>query len=73
MNIQEATTLAMKQGRYIMREDWQKFQAKVKPTNTSEHCILNPFDNKCIGAPAPRRGWQPIAEDLVANDWIVID
>ncbi|HHT7139363.1 TPA: Thoeris anti-defense Tad2 family protein [Bacillus cereus] len=71
MNIQEATKLAIKQNRYISRVHFIKtFKVKLKPTNTYDLCktyCLNP------GEVEPRRAWSPRADDLIADDWIVID
>ncbi len=58
----------------ITREAWKIFNSSVSmegirllPTNTPDCCIL--FSN---GRKIPSRGWQPKAEDLVADDWITV-
>lgn len=38
----------------------------IQPTNSPDCCIIYSEINK-----VPRRGWQPSAEDLSANDWFV--
>lgn len=67
MTIQEATKQSMEMGTYIRRKNvlWQKI--KLKPTNTPDGCIAFKQGNP------PRKGWQPKAEDLMAEDWIVVD
>ncbi|MEB4814613.1 Thoeris anti-defense Tad2 family protein [Bacillus thuringiensis] len=74
MNIQEATKLAMEQQKFISRIYFiNTFKVKIKPTNGYVLCESYPLNADEIGAPNPRRGWQPKAEDLVADDWVVID
>ena len=71
MNIQEATKLAMEQNKFISRLHFIKtFKVKIKPTNTYELCgsyPINPNEFK------PRRAWNPCADDLIADDWIIVD
>lgn len=75
MNIQEAIKLALEQDKYIEREAWMG-GFNIKPTNTINCCVAHMYPHPRNGlskAPAPRRGWQPQAEDLVADDWVIID
>lgn len=69
MTIQNAGKKAMQANKCIMRKIsfWTENDLKIKPTNTDNYCI-------CMkkGSPA-KRGWEPQAEDLIANDWIVVD
>lgn len=65
MNIQEATKKALKTGVTIRRAGWPTIHISIKPTNTPDCCLCY-RDKK-----NPRRGWQPVAEDLIADDWIV--
>ena len=70
MNISEATKEALKTNACIIRTTSIAYgQFKLKPTNTDECCIIFSVDKTV----PPIRGWQPRAEDLVSNDWIVID
>ncbi len=77
MDIIEATRIAVKSGKWIARNvkgvsPWNCVQ--IKPTNTSDGCIVKPRKElKHRDGVLPRRGWQPSADDLIADDWIVID
>lgn len=66
MYINEAIKKSIKVGGYITRVQWRN-NLIIKPTNTDDCCIaksrMNPH----------RRGWQPFAEDLIADDWAVAD
>ncbi|MCY1585621.1 DUF2829 domain-containing protein [Staphylococcus pettenkoferi] len=70
MNIQEATKLATKELLTMTRKEWKEsHQAQVLPTNDSFlNCILSSNDGKCLV-----RYWQPSADDLMADDWEVIN
>ncbi len=70
MFIYQAVEKAIKEGKYITRENcfWGGI-VKIKPTNTCDCCIAVALDKKN----PPRRGWQPKAEDLMADDWYVCD
>ncbi|MBR9213386.1 DUF2829 domain-containing protein [Staphylococcus aureus] len=71
MNIQEATKLAMEKGISIRREkDWKEsHRTKILPTNDSFlQCIISNSDGTNL-----IRYWQPSADDLMANDWEVIN
>ncbi|WP_407372361.1 MW1434 family type I TA system toxin [Carnobacterium sp.] len=65
MNIVEVTKEAMSKGRGITRESWLPNSMLLIPTNTI-HCFIGETsDGKLIGK------WQPCADDIVADDWIV--
>ena len=65
MNIKEATRIAMETNKCIARKSRQ---LTVKPTNGWECCLLiHPTKQEY----APR--WNPEAEDLMADDWEVVD
>lgn len=57
---------------YITREAWcntyRGLDLKVFPTNTPDCCVLTSLATR-----GPRRGWQPTAGDLIADDWFVTD
>jgi len=58
---------------YIKREKWDDMfgvrrGVKLFPTDSPDGIIV---DSRA--ARAPCRGWQPTAEDLVADDWTVTD
>ena len=42
--------------------------AKIKPTNEKGNCILMNWDG---GRPS-KYGWQPTANDLMRDDWIIV-
>lgn len=71
MNIVEAIEATTKEQPYITRESWGyptdrpvPASVYVLPTNSPDCCIIKSSTNK-----EPRRGWQPTAGDLTANDW----
>lgn len=68
MNIHEATMIALEDGKFIARTNF-KDHAKIQPTNGIGGCILSMVDN----SKEPRGGWQPSADDLIADDWTVIE
>ena len=69
MYIHEAVSAALKTGLCMRRSGpqiWQKL--KVDPTNSDCGCVTySDFSNI---APCP--WWQPKAEDLLADDWILV-
>lgn len=68
MFIHEAVKEAMVKKCYIKRATaWWGNITKLLPTNTQD-CIVIYSNSK-----PPRRGWEPNAEDLIADDWIVVD
>lgn len=64
MYIHEAVALAVKTGGYMTRPFFAE-ALHIEPTNLPERCILHAKGR----APCPR--WQPGAEDLTADDWMV--
>ena len=65
--IHEAVSAALSTGLCIRRNGppiWREL--KVDPTNDDQGCVLYSNSNK---VPCPR--WQPKAEDLMADDWIL--
>ncbi len=70
MYIHEAVKAAVEEGRFITRPTaWWGKRIKTKPTNSPDCCMVFSCDNKT----SPARGWQPQAEDLMADDWAVVD
>lgn len=68
MKISEAVEKALAEGCYITpkeHEDW----IKIKPTNDTGNCILMHAD----GSNPSKYGWQPSANDLIRDDWIVVN
>ncbi|WP_302970461.1 MW1434 family type I TA system toxin [Ruthenibacterium lactatiformans] len=74
MNIQDAIKMRTLDAPYITRELWNdeesiwgKSRIKIMPTNTPDCCTI-----ESVASRGPRRGWQPTAEDLIADDWITV-
>lgn len=69
MNIQDATKLATTKLLTMTRKEWEGSHHRILPTNDSFlHCILTSNDGKHLV-----RYWQPSADDLMAEDWEVIN
>ncbi|WP_436962790.1 Thoeris anti-defense Tad2 family protein [Staphylococcus shinii] len=70
MNIQEATKLATKHLVTMTRSEWEtSHRTEILPTNDSFlQCIVTGSNGKNI-----TRYWEPSADDLMANDWKVIN
>lgn len=75
MLIGQATKMAMDKDTYMYRktvdERNSEVKARIKPTNLYDCCYLVVF----LGE-TPKGGsrcWNPTAEDLIADDWEVID
>ena len=66
MNICEAVSEALRLDLYVARQKWRGF-AKIQPTNLYDCCRVICKDDKI---PHPR--WQPRAEDLIADDWVLV-
>ena len=68
MNIQEATKLAMEKGISIRRENQDVYG--ILPTNLQRYqCLVVSRHYKKRQTAAGR--WQPSADDLIADDWIL--
>lgn len=65
MNIQEAIKGAGKQKRGITRKSWGPNPIWIIPTDTTSGMILANRKDELIAK------WQPIASDLLANDWTI--
>ena len=70
MNIQEATKLAMKQGKAIYRKDLRNegLRGEILPTNDPFHVVIYTIADK----KSYKQRWQPMAEDLISNEWFVL-
>lgn len=72
MNIQEATKIAMENGKSIHRKS--EFDVLRKPGENLELLPTNSYGYVVV---KPRQKafypmWQPMAEDLIADDWEVV-
>lgn len=67
MNIYEATKKALETSRCIKRTSCT-FPSKIKPIALGDMCIISDDTNR-----APGRWWAPLSEDLIAEDWEVVD
>lgn len=77
MYIHEAIKAAMSKGLAITRQGpgimWE--DTAIVPTNTSDCCFIAHADievAKKLKLPIGRR-WNPLAEDLIADDWVLTD
>ncbi len=68
MFIHEAVKEAMEKNCYMKREKtWWSDIIKLMPTNTSDCVVIHQQSKpQC-------RGWEPNAEDLAADDWVLVD
>lgn len=76
MNIQDATKKAMAEDKYItIPSDNGKIYFKLKPTNTKKNIIAFNEHNAPVKSRKPTlfHGWQPNADDLISDDWQVVD
>lgn len=75
MNIIEAIKAADRNTPFITREKWQHMTPraygapKLLPTNSVDGMVVY---SDALGKANPRRGWEPMAEDLIAEDWGII-
>ncbi len=72
MYIHEAINARTVEMPFITREKWQDIYgrwASPKIMATSSPDGMQVFTRSMKD---PRRGWQPLAEDLTANDWITV-
>ena len=68
LNIQEAARRAITESCAMSRKEWDsEYRFRVEPTNTPDLCVCHSFAMK-----TPGRGWQPSAEDLIADDWYLV-
>lgn len=77
MDIRTATEKAVERNLYITRNakgHWRFI--RIKPTNSIYCCIAyvsEKYQKQKGKKIAPGKRWQPTAEDLIANDWIVTE
>ena len=68
MDIGSAVKKAVREDKCISIPDFRG-HIKIKPTNDIGNCICMQAD----GSNPSRYGWQPSAEDLMRDDWEVVD
>lgn len=72
MYIHEAINNTTPKKPFITRLSWvlgdiEKLTMRILPTNTPDCCVMvSDYSSR-----GPCRGWQPRAEDLAADDWVV--
>lgn len=73
MYIHEAIMALTKMKPCIRRRAWEyptnspRIGVKLQPTNSPDGCIVISGTEKTL-----RHGWQPTAQDLMAEDWEVV-
>lgn len=67
MFIHEAVKIALENNKAITLSEHRG--AKIKPTHLKETCIVMLSD----GSRPSKCGWQPTAEQLVRDDWEIVD
>ncbi|WP_071428248.1 Thoeris anti-defense Tad2 family protein [Merdimmobilis hominis] len=75
MYIHEAVASCGLEKPFITRKRWMYLTpnpckgapVKIQPTNSPDGCIVESVTGKI-----PHRRWTPTAEDLVADDWILV-
>ena len=71
MNIIEVTKKALAENKCISRKSWDS-RIAIMPTNEAGvNCVLISLD--LLRCQSSRVGWQPSADDLIAQDWIIIE
>lgn len=67
MNIQDATKKALEENKYIRRKSTKHSTTRIKPTNSYDCCLL------VVHGKDRQQGrcWNPTADDLMADDWII--
>ena len=68
MNVKEAVQQAIEEKRFITLPEIEE-SAKIQPTNEEGNCVVMRKD----GSHPSRKGWQPTAEELMREDWKVVD
>ena len=68
INIQEAVKQAVEERKYITLPEFEG-GAKIKPTNGRGNCIVMNAD----GSSPSKSGWQPSADELMRDDWLIVD
>ena len=76
MDIRSAVSAAVTHGKWIARKCNNLLWAhtKLEPTNDSEGFVVHTRYPECVGERSQCRvpRWQPQADDLLANDWILV-
>lgn len=75
MLIQDAIKARTADKPFIVRKRWQEEYGgyawkgcKILPTSTPDYCLIMSGYSR-----NPCRGWEPSAEDLLADDWEISD
>lgn len=75
MNIQEATRIALTENLCITIPENGCIWFKIRPTNDPKNNCILLYNDKAVKKVinALSHGWQPAADDLLSDEWIVID
>lgn len=71
MNIQEAVKISLETQKAISRKEYKNTLYLI-PTNNANSLVAL-FSKINEEYKLPCRGWQPFADDLIADDWFVTD
>ncbi|HAM62102.1 MAG TPA: hypothetical protein DCP62_00080 [Erysipelotrichaceae bacterium] len=66
LNISEAATLSSLKCMYMQRESLP--EVKIEPTNSDWCCVISGIDGT-----HRTRGWEPNLDDLMAQDWRIVN
>lgn len=70
MSIQEAVKIAIEQRKYIRRKTCFYGRTLIQPTNTYDCCMIFVQGDR---RETQSRFWNPTADDLMADDWEVVE
>lgn len=68
VNIVDATRRAVTEGKKLVRP-WGERRIVIQPTDSSDCCLIWLEGNQ----QAPAKRWNPMARDLLAEDWEVME
>ena len=69
MNIQKAIKQSLKTKKIMVREEMKEYVGFIPTNDVLKGIMVVDLKRKRL----PGKFWQPLAEDLIADDWIVTD